>query len=764
MKRALQRHATTLILVILAAIAAVVVLYVEPGSVTTGEAELRKKNLLEVWRPDEISELTVTAQGRTAALHRGAPDDAGLRRWRLEIDGQGYAADEQAVDQVLGTLEFATAERRVSAEATDRAALGLDAPKITIALTMGARRERIVIGGSAPTPPGAMYAEVAGRGVFVITKQLAAALDVPVERLRSRTFVPYLSTELSGLHLEGEGGPRRFTRAPWGGSRGGGFRWDGSTPEGATRAQADAIDRVLVALGQMQAEVFLTDAETAAAAKPEVTLTLLPSDAAAKRAVIEVGGACPRQGAPDGGGDGDKEKAGRVVAVRREPTRAAACVPAGVLEALRAPAREFVDLAPIGAPVDEIAEVKLDDKRERPLEMAREESGWHLRAPEDRKVAADAGRALAQALSDVRAARVIPAGDARGLDPPRATLRVVSTPAGQGGDAPGERVETVEIGAPQGEVVHVRRVEDGAILELPAADADALLPSEIALRPRRLFDFRVTQVRSLRVEAAGRVQRLRRSSAGAWELMEPTGEGLSADLGLASDVVELVSSLEARRWVSAGAGSGYGLGRPRAVIVVELEAGDADAGGAREARVEIGAPTAAGSFARTGDSPAVFVAPVALENAASRLLVNRAAFMVPLDRVARVTLTPDRGPPAVVTPAPGGWRLEGSGDDAASAALAAGVRDVLGDLMAEEAVSLGAAQPDQGLARPRLRVSVELAPAAGEAPPAPIRFALGAGDTLRATSVVYARRDGVDATYAVALSKLRPLLEAAGIR
>ena len=30
--------------------------------------------------------------------------------------------------------------------------------------------------------------------------------------------------------------------------------------------------------------------------------------------------------------------------------------------------------------------------------------------------------------------------------------------------------------------------------------------------------------------------------------------------------------------------------------------------------------------------------------------------------------------------------------------------------------------------------------------------------------VVYARRDGVDATYAVALSKVRPLLEAAGIR
>jgi len=297
--RALRRHATTLILVAFAIAAAVAVFVVDRGAVSTDEAEHRKKNLLEAWRPDDITELSVTASGRTARLVRGEAADGGQPRWSVEIDGQLYPADEQAVDQYLGTLEFAAAERRVSG-ATDRGALGLDAPRIAIALAMGARRERVVIGGSAPTPPGAVYADVSGRGVFVITKQLAAALDVLPERFRSRSFVPYPSTDLAGLLLDGEGGPRHLARAAWGGSRGAGFRFDGSTPEGQVRARAEAVDRILTALGQLQAEAFLPDDEAERAALKRVTVTLLPRDPGAKRGVLEIGGACPARAA---GGD-----------------------------------------------------------------------------------------------------------------------------------------------------------------------------------------------------------------------------------------------------------------------------------------------------------------------------------------------------------------------------------------------------------------------------------------------------------------------------
>ncbi|WP_437312197.1 DUF4340 domain-containing protein [Sorangium sp. So ce388] len=772
--RPLRRHATTLILVVLAAAAAVVLLVLDRGAVSTDEAERRKKHLFEAWRPDEITEVTVTLASpgapQTARLTRGEVNDAGQRPWSVEIDGHRYPADEPAVDQLLGTLEFATAERRVPAEASDPAALGLAPPRLSIAVAMGPRRDRLLLGGSAPTPPGAVYAEVAGRGVFVITKQLAAALDVPPDRLRSRSFVPYLAAELAGLTLEGEGGARRFSRAPWGGGRGAGFRFAEGSPEGSgVRVSAPAIDGVLSALGRLQAEEFLSEEEARQALAsdgPRVTLTLLPSDPSARPGVIDLGGDCPDR--PD-----------HVVAVRREPTRAAACVPASVLEPLTEGASRFVDLALVGAPLDEVAEVKLA-AGERSLELARAGSEWHLRAPEDRPVPTETGRALVQAILDVRATRLLPSASdpgALGLVPPRATLRVLSTPPESPGEGePRERVETLEIGAEQEGVVRVRRLEDGAIAEIPAPAAGALLPSEVSLRSMQVLDFARDQVSALRVERPGLVQRLRRTGDGAWELLEPRGEGLAADDALADELADLLGGLKAERWVAADAGQGYGLGAPRLVVEAELASTPERDGGAaaRPARVELGALAGAGSFARAGKGGPVFVAPPALEAAAGRLLLRRDVFVVAPQEIARVTLVPVDGKPVVVEASPGGFAVAGAGDQASATAAAAGVRDALADLRAEGAVALGKPEKHHGLSPPRLRITVDLArpqaaPAGegGATPPrrAPGSFtiAIGAGDAFRGTNVFYARRDGVDAVYAIAQSRVRPLLEAAGV-
>ncbi|XYI04006.1 DUF4340 domain-containing protein [Sorangium sp. So ce1128] len=776
--RPLRRHATTLILVALAATAAVVLLVLDRGSVSTDEAERRKKHLFEAWRPDEITELTVTLASpgapQTARLTRGEVNDAGQRPWSVEIDGQRYPADEPAVDQLLGTLEFATAERRVPAEASDPAALGLASPRLSIALAMGPRRERLLLGGSAPTPPGAVYAEVAGRGVFVITKQLAAALDVPPDRLRSRSFVPYLAAELAGLTLEGEGGARRFSRAPWGGGRGAGFRFAEGSPEGSgVRVSAPAIDGVLSALGRLQAEEFLSAEEAQqalASGGPRVTLTLLPSDPSARPGVIDLGGDCPDR--PD-----------HVVAVRREPTRAAACVPASVLDPLTEDASRFVDLALVGAPLDEVAEVKLA-AGERSLELARTGSEWHLRAPEDRPVPTETGRALVQAILDVRATRLLPSASdpgALGLVPPRATLRVLSTPPESPGEGePRERIETLEIGAEQGGVVHVRRLEDGAVAEIPTPAAGALLPSEVSLRSMQVLDFAREQVSALRIERPGLVQRLRRTGDGAWQLLEPRGEGLAADDALADELAELLGGLKAERWVAADAGQGYGLGAPRLAVEAELASAPEPGGGAagdaaaRAARVELGALAGAGSFARAGKGGPVFVAPPALEAAAGRLLLRRDVFVVAPQEIARVTLVSGDGKRVVVEVSPGGFTVAGAADQASATATAAGVRDALADLHAEGAVALGKPEKHHGLSPPRLRITVDLArpqaaPAGeGGAPlprsaPGSITIAIGAGDAFRGTNVFYARRDGVDAVYAIAQSRVRPLLEAAGV-
>lgn len=775
--RTLRRHATTLILVALTAAASVALFVVDRDVVSTEEAERRKKNLFEAWRPDKITELTVTTAApggppgatRTARITRDHAGDAGQLAWSVEIDRQRYPADDHMVDQYLGTLEHATAERRVSAEASDPAALGLTSPRIAVTVAMGSRRERLRLGGSAPTPPGAVYAEVEGRGVFVVTKQLASALDVPPERFRSRRFIPYPPAELSGLQIDGEGGARRFTRAAWGGGRGAGFRFADGSPEGSgVRVSAPALERVFSALGRMQAEAFLSDEQAQEALRRRVTLTLTPSAPSAKPSVIDLGGPCPDR--PD-----------HIVAVRREPTRAAACVPASVLEPLTEDASRFVDLALVGAPLDEVAEVKLT-AGDRALELARTGAEWHLRAPEDRPVPTETGRALVQQLLDVRATRLVPAGDpsALGLAPPRATLRVVSTPPASMGDGePRERVETLEIGAERGAVVHVRRLEDGAIAEVPAASAGALLPAEVSLRPLQVLDFEPDRVSALRIERAGLVQRLRRTSEGAWQLVEPRGEGLVADAGLAVELATLLGGLTAERWVAEDArAGGYGLGAPRLVIEADLASTPEPAatGGpaASSVKIELGAPVGGGSFARAGGGP-VFVAPHALEAAASRLLLDRGVFVVAPEELARVTLAPEGKAPIVIERSGSGLTVTGAPDDGGrAAARAASVRDALADLRAEGAVAVGKPAKHHGLSPPRLWITIERAqapsaPASADAPPparAPgdvVRIAIGAGDSVRGTNVVYARREGVDAVYAIALSRVRPLLDAAGL-
>jgi hypothetical protein len=405
-----RKHATTIVLSVLAIAGAVVVAKVERGSVTTDESEARKRNLLEAWRDEAITDFSVTARGKTAKLSRGEPDEDGNRPWLVEIGGQRYEADPQTVDQYLGSLELGVFERRVPAESVDRPAFKLDDPRISVSVTKDGRTRRVVIGGDAPTPPGAAYAEVDGRGVVVITAQLRSALDVDPDSFRSRGIAPYLALELSALHLEGEGGMRRLERASWSASRGPAFRFDGSGDFGKARVGQAAVDKLLFSFGSLQAEEFLSGEQ--AVPPGRVKLTLVPRDPSKPRAVIEVGAACP-----------DKED--MVVAVRREPSLLAACVPKSVMDGFVMPAEALVDLKLLSAAIDAVTEVKLS-AGETSLELARKGSKWHLRAPSDRDVDADIGRDFLESLLALEASSLAPPSAPK-MGAPRGRVRVIST-------------------------------------------------------------------------------------------------------------------------------------------------------------------------------------------------------------------------------------------------------------------------------------------------------------------------------------------------
>jgi hypothetical protein len=748
-----KKHLTTIVLSALAVGAGVAVLVVDRGSVTTSEAELRKKNLFEAWRSEDISDFELDAAGQKARLVRGAANDAGQHPWEVELAGARFPAEEQTVDQYLGALEMATVERRIPDGSVDRAAFGLASPRLRVTISMGKQRFALRIGGPAPTPADATYAEVEGKGVVVVSRQLAAALDVDPPSFRSRTLVPYAPGDLAALALDGEGGARHFQRAGAGAARGAGFRFDGSGPEGKVRVSAAGMERILGALSELGADVYLPDADADKALDRKVTLTLTPSDRSKKRAVIDLGGACP--GHPDD-----------LVAIRREPDRASACVAAGPLEALTRPVAELVDRRLLAAPGDEVVELKLEGLGKK-VELARKGPQWHLRAPEDRTLEAELGRTFLDDLLALEADHLVPAPDleALGLAHPRATLRMLSTAAASGSDGGvEERAEILEIGAEQGDFLMVRRAEDGAVAAVNRDRGARLLPDELALRPKKLFDESVQRVRALRVEGEGRTQRFERTASGAFTLIEPRGQGLIADMGLCADLTQLMTSLSVERWVGAGNDPAWGLAKPRLVIEADL-AGKGDDGGEKKTlRLELGAPSGAGSFARAGGEGAVFLAPRTLEDAARRWLLDRGSLRIDAETVKTITLSSDSGKKLVVEQSNGVFRVVGAASDPVATTRAATIRDALGDLSAEGAVGVGKAEKQHGLEKPRLTIVVERQNPSASEKLLPARLIVGAGDSIEGTSVFYVRRDRIDATWAVAQAKIRPLLEALGER
>jgi hypothetical protein len=727
-------------IVALTAIAGVVVLVQDRGSITTAERAARRRNLLPAFRGDDVSEVKLTVQGKAARALRGPADALGQRPWKVEIDGAVWPAEEPAIDQLLAALRDGVVDRWIQGEAPQAGE-----PRAMIAVEMGKQRYRVTVRGAAPTPPGAVYVEVEGGDApafGVITAQLAAVLLAPPERLRQKALVQASPTDLATIAIDGEGGPRHLERAPWPAPRGAGFRFDGSTPEGRARASAVGLDRVWEGLAKLSADAFLADADADRALDRKVTVTL--GAKAGGRVTVDLGGACP--GHPDD-----------VVAVRREGSaRVSACVARAALELLSVPAQELLDLHLFGARAEDVADLKIAVGSAPPIAMARRAAQWHEQAPTDRMIDAEVGKAFAERLLDATA-RKLSGGDLRalGLDPPRATVRVVSLAAGGGDAGEVERTEIVEVGAEQGGVVHVRRQEDGMIGEVAADAAAPLLADEMALRPRRVWDLSGARFLSLRLESPGRVQRLEREADGHWALREPTAPGLVADGAGIGEITEALGRLTVDRWVGPRRPE-HGLERPRFRLHAEIEEAARDGGkGRRGLDLDIGAPEGGGgSFARAGEEPdTVFVLPRRLEEAASRWLVDRTALALEMSHVSRIVLRAPGGKKLTLEAIGGVFQVHGAASDPVANARAAAVREALADFSAEAAVTIGRPDKSEGFDKPALEIEAILD---GK----PVRMTVGAGDAREGVRVYYVRREGIDATYVVAQAKVRALMDA----
>jgi hypothetical protein len=742
----LKRHGVTMLLVLSALVLGAAVLW-DRGRVSTREADDRQYQLFDAWRGDDLSRIDITLGDRKLQL-ASKPDEDGGRNWTLREGERQVDVDEQAIGQYLLSLEYASFERKVDGIADGT--MGLDTPRATFVLEMGRLHYTLRLGGPAPSPSGSVYADVEGGGRskqhYVVNRELVEALEIGHGALQARNLVPYLSGELFSISLTGPTGGGdaiawKLSRGGWGGRTSAAFAIDAKSLEGVAasgklRASRRALDGWLTQLASIDVDRFVElPKETAPGAH---VLRLDPLAAGVPDAELELGGDC---------------EGGQLV-VRRKPRPAAGCAPAGAVSALLVNADRFVDRHVLGTAVNDVVELAMSSS-EHELEVARKGQGWHMRKPQDATVAA--GPLDQWLLSLIKAeGTIVGVGDDAaaladlGLDPPVVQLRIVGLPERGGTAGASERDERLAIGKTKDGWLHVMRNDDKALLRLPEDVGRAFYPRPSLLRSPTIYDVPLNNFRELTLDCGGKRQRLERALSGAWTMLEPTPDGLGADSGLANRLSEQLRKLTAVRWVSEKPEREHRLERPNCVVEARIvERADDDTKRERNLRVALGQGSQGGYYAQHDGSAAVFVAPRPFGLLARRWMLDRGGLQIRPDEVDKVSLS-GAGGSLVVKRQGERWLVEGDpssrvGDD---------VKRALEGLIAEAVVRLGPVAPSDGVGEPLLRI--EIARKSGE----PIVIRVGTGELFRDTSVFYVRRDGLEATFAVAQSRLRPLIDA----
>jgi len=733
MTRTWKRHRVTLGLVLVAAVLALVALW-DRGRVTTDEATGRKLQLFDAWRPEDVSRVVVDgAAGRVEIV--SVADADGDRSYRLREGDVERLADDQEVD------EYASFERR--ADGVDPKTLGLEAPHLVVTVAMGKLSYTLRVGAVAPSPEGARYAEVEGgarpKAAYVLKPALVKALEEEPRTLRSKQLSPYLTSDVERYELDGPAGRFTLRRAGTGGRTTIDLVVEaaGAVP---SRASFRTIDAWATTLAKLEAARFLDDPGRA----PDATiLRVVPRDAKRPRAVLELGGACE----------------GGALVRRLEPDPVAACVEARLVEALRVPASRFADSYALGLPEADVTEIKLSDDSA-VVELARRGEGWHLRKPDEAQLDANVGNALLARLASAEG-ELVSEADAKelGLEPPQARLRVVGLPDRAGGPSAPEHVEELEVGRERDGAVHLRRKTDGVVLRLATAAAAAFLPAPSALRPPVLLDVPMKHVRGLALDCGGKRQELTRDGKGAFTRVAPE-TALRADLTAASELAEALRTLTAVRWDAERREPRHGLDTPACMLALTVAVPDTHGNTSpddskeprRTHKLLLGAETDGGYFATLEGSSAVFVAPRPLVAMGREWLLDRGALLVDAAEVERVVVAVGERRLEVLRRGDA-WTLATPSSPNDTRATTVG--KALEVLLAEGVVTLGRAARDEGFDAPKARVTITRREGAPN-----LELTVGATADVRGARSAFVRRGDLDATFAVSLARLSPLLDA----
>ncbi|MEO8875547.1 MAG: DUF4340 domain-containing protein [Polyangiaceae bacterium] len=701
----MRRHLASGLIIALAVGATAYAYFGDRGSVSDLERERRAHLLFPAFRRDEIQSIELL-HGSEKIRFEGQNDDAGDRAWHM-TSPVGDKGDTSAIDRLIGALEYASYERKVPS-----GGLGFESPRVRGSIAMNKVTYHFEVGASATPPDGAAYFKLDGEGAFVIKADLVNELLKSADAFRDRSVVPYLSIDLQRFEVA--------AKEPWAIERMDDISFRIVSPSGnfqGVRASRSGIDRVWGALAEMRAESFPAADEAARALSPPLfTITMTPKDSSLPPAELALGTAC--SAAPDD-----------ILLERRSPTRLLACVPKGALAGIATPLIELADRHPFAAIAEEVVQLTLETiATGSKIELARKGDGWHERTPTDRDLVGEQGE-MATGL-----AKALVSSEGELLNSPRRpflpTYRVQIT------RAESNVLETVEV---SGDVVH--RLADDRFVVLSPTVRHRFEPHASAFRastiwPTGLDNMRVEQLTN---DCAGVKQIVVRDAQSHFHFQTP--EHVAVDPGRVIALAEAIERARATSWVADTDDGSFSLNPGCSVSI----AGQGDAGD-RHAKITFGGDAGNGDvFARANDDPAVFTLSRALVDLAKGLLIDRSGFFVDADSIDAVDIS--RGEKRVHFALSAGADAGPSGEAVAAA---------VGELQADSVLHLGAAKSEEGFASP---VDVRVH-STGDGGARILHFVLGATIAAGEQKMIYGRVDGVDATFLLPETRVRPLLDA----
>ncbi|MCC7536056.1 MAG: DUF4340 domain-containing protein, partial [Deltaproteobacteria bacterium] len=753
-----MKKRTTWILAGIVAALGIFIFAWERHQVTSGETSEREGRLLPTFVRDRVTRLEITRGGKKIVLERPTPEEPGLMvDWRLKQPVAG-AADDDAVDSVVGALEWLDARRTVGTVSdADRQRFGLDRPRVRLTYTLsGGTTGSLVVGG--PAEGEGVYVQAGDDVVHVVGQDLFEALDHDANHYRDKSIAEVRASKVKTIVLGGAAGERRLER------RDGVWHLAGANGGRANTAQ---VEEMLRALEGLDATRFVADVPSGGTA--DARFGLSPGRATAR---IESDGSPTvtlRVGAPCEGHTDDE------VFVMREGSGVVACTAKSLLDTLGRTADSLRDRRLLSATADTAAwiEVRAGDSR---VKVTKTDDAWALEHPRRAPADEDAVEGFLRELRGFEALGTEASGPAMPADARTVTVHLAANRdetfrcIAAGTDAPATAPTGADAGteapAPESRPTAIcQRGNETARLRMDASVLDLMAPLALRFQARRIVRDGSGDGRRLVIEGEGGRQQVENRD-GTWHLTSPIEA--EADAMSVRSLVQRVATLTVVRFVADRRAPEHGLDSPRYTLSARFEGtarpdeevrasdddehGDpdddapdeeADAGPRPRERsyvLRIGAATEGGAFAELEGFPGVFVVSQGLLDELRRPLVERSFLQVDRADVRSIVLV--RGADRLELVREGDtWR--GAGRTFPAERMDP-LLDRLTSLRASSTTRFGAPGADEGLASPRAIVTVRRD---GDGGANEVTFRIGAAFGPEGSREAYARRDGLEATF-----------------